>query len=151
VSRLLVVHHTTSPALAELLEAALAGARQVGTELDVAIRPALTASPVDLLGADGVLLATPANIGYMAGALKHFFDQAYYPTLHAQVGLPYGFYVHGNLDVAGAVRSVEQIAGGLGWRAVGAPVLVTGAPARADLDAVAELAATVGAHTAQLL
>jgi hypothetical protein len=46
---------------------------------------------------------------------------------------------------------VEQIAGGLGWRAVGAPVLVTGAPARADLDAVAELAATVGAHTAQLL
>src|SRR3712207_8818071 len=52
----------------------------------------------DLLAADGVLLGTPANIGYMSGALKHFFDTVYYPCLDATVGLPYGVYVHGNED-----------------------------------------------------
>src|SRR3712207_7987891 len=67
----------------------------------------------DLLAADGVLLGTPANIGYMSGALKHFFDTVYYPCLDATVGLPYGVYVHGNDDTAGALRSIERITGAL--------------------------------------
>ena len=54
-----------------------------------------------MLEADGVLLGTPANIGYMSGALKHFFDTVYYPCLDATVGLPFGVYVHGNDDTAG--------------------------------------------------
>lgn len=66
---LLVVHHSPSPTLAELLEAALAGARDLDiTGVDVRVRPALTCSPVEALQADGLLLGTPANIGYMSGA-----------------------------------------------------------------------------------
>src|SRR3712207_9395811 len=72
----------------------------------------------DLLAADGVLLGTPANIGYMSGALKHFFDTVYYPCLDATVGLPYGVYVHGNDDTAGALRSIERITGALRWKKV---------------------------------
>src|SRR3712207_9074428 len=68
--------------------------------------------------ADGVLLGTPANIGYMSGALKHFFDTVYYPCLDATVGLPYGVYVHGNDDTAGALRSIERITGALRWKKV---------------------------------
>ena len=140
--RLLVVHHTPSPAMQAVLEAVKEGVAMV-EEAELTLRPALSAGAADLLGCDGVLLGTPANIGYMSGALKHFFDTVYYPCLDATVGLPYGVYVHGNDDTAGALRSIERVTGALRWKQVAAPLSLTGSPGPADLEAVRELAATV--------
>src|SRR6185312_7154618 len=146
---LLVVHHTTSPALQQLLEAALDGARADGIDgVEVRVRPALGTSVVDVLEADGFVLGTPANIGYMSGALKVFFDLVYYPTLTAKSGAPYGLYVHGNSDTAGAVRAVESITKGLGWERVHEPVTVIGGATEQASEAVWELAATVAARLA---
>ena len=145
--RLLVVHHTPSPALQEMFEAAVSGARTDEIEgIEVVIRPALTAAAVDVLQADGYLLGTSANIGYMSGALKHFFDGIYYPCLEATQRRPYGLYVHGASDTGGAVRAVESITAGLQWRAVRPPVTVTGPPAKADLEACWELGALLAAE-----
>ncbi|MGZ4717807.1 MAG: flavodoxin family protein, partial [Acidimicrobiales bacterium] len=80
MSTLLIVHHTPSPSTHALLDAVRAGATDpqiVGVE--VVVRAALEATASDVLAADGYLLGTPANLGYMSGALKHFFDQIYYP------------------------------------------------------------------------
>jgi multimeric flavodoxin WrbA len=149
--RLLVVHHTPSPNLQAMFEAAVSGSRTDEVEgVEVVIRPALTAAPVDVLEADGYLLGTPANIGYMSGALKHFFDGIYYPCLEATRRRPYGLYVHGGLDTTGAVRAVESITTGLAWRAVRPPVAVTGTPAKQDLDACWELGALLSAAVAGL-
>ncbi|MBV9291686.1 MAG: flavodoxin family protein [Frankiales bacterium] len=148
MARLLVVHHTPSPATQELLEAALAGARdpQVNDgSIDVVVRPALVASVVETLEADGYLLATPANIGYVSGALKHYFDTIYYPCLEATRGRPFAAWVHGNLDVTGAVRAIESITTGLKWRAVAPVVTVAGAPQAEEREAVHDLAATLAA------
>jgi hypothetical protein len=141
---LLVVHHTPSPALQSLLEAAWAGAALV-PDVDVVTRPALTAGAADLLAADAVLLGTPANLGYMSGALKHFFDGVYYPCLEAKVGMPYGVYVHGQNDTTGAIRSIEKATTGMKWRLAAEPVLVIGEPTTADRDAVTELGGTLAA------
>src|SRR5271154_5553979 len=131
---LLVVHHTPSPALQAMFEAAVSGARTDEVEgVEVVIRPALTAAAAEVLTADGYLLGTPANIGYMSGALKHFFDGIYYPCLEATRRRLYGLYVHGGRDAGGAVRAVESIATGLQWRAVRPHVSVTGIPGRPDL------------------
>jgi NAD(P)H-dependent FMN reductase len=140
--RLLIVHHTPSPAMQALLEAVREGVAMVD-DVDLDVRPALSAGAADLLAADGVLLGTPANIGYMSGALKHFFDTVYYPCLDARVGLPYGIYVHGNDDTAGALNAVQKITGALRWKQVAAPLSIVGAPGKDDLEAVRELAATV--------
>jgi NAD(P)H-dependent FMN reductase len=149
MATLLIVQHTPSPALQEMLEAAVAGARTDQVEgVDVLIRPALTAAPAEVLQADGYLLGTPANIGYMSGALKHFFDGIYYPCLEATRRRPYGLYVHGGLDTGGAVRAVESITTGLQWRAVRPPVSVTGPPGRDDLAACWELGALLAAEIA---
>lgn len=147
MARLLIVHHTPSPATQELLEAVVSGActdEITGVEVDV--RPALTAAVVDVLKADGYLLGTPANIGYMSGALKHFFDGIYYPCLEATVRRPYGLYVHGNSDTAGAIRAVESIVSGLRWRRARPAVAVIGPPSREDVEACWELGATVAAE-----
>lgn len=131
----------------ELLEAV--GAGLAHPELDqvaVTSEPALSATASDVLAADGYVLLTPANIGYMSGALKQFFDTIYYPCMGATDRHPYGLIVHGNDDTAGAVRSVERIASALQWQAVGSPVCVLGPPAPSDRQRVRDLAATVAAR-----
>jgi multimeric flavodoxin WrbA len=111
---LLVVHHTPSPATREVLEAVLAGANDPDIEgVDIEVRPALAATVLDMLDADGYLFGTTANLGYMSGALKHFFDTVYYPSLDHVAGRPYGLWVHGNNDTAGAVNAVDKVATGL--------------------------------------
>jgi multimeric flavodoxin WrbA len=146
VPRLLLVHHTPSPATHTLFEAVRAGATNDAIEgVEVVVRPALTATAVDVLEADGYLLGTPANLGYLSGALKHFFDQIYYPCLDAAALRPFGAWIHGSNDVTGALRALEVITTGLRWRAAQAPVVVTGEPTAADRDACWELGAAVAA------
>jgi multimeric flavodoxin WrbA len=113
--------------------------------VEVMTRAALAATAPDVLDADGYLLGTPANLGTMSGALKHFFDTVYYPCLEETRGRPFGVYVHGNDDVDGALRDITKIATGLDWRQAQSPVRVIGAPTPEDLQACWELGAAVAA------
>jgi hypothetical protein len=62
---LLIVHHTTSPALQAMFEAARAGASTDEIEgVEVAVRPAPTASAADVLAVDGYLLGTPGQVAF---------------------------------------------------------------------------------------
>jgi NAD(P)H-dependent FMN reductase len=143
---LLVVHHTVSPATHALHLAAMEGALDPLIEgVEVMVRPALRAGAVDVLEADGYLLGSPVNLGYLSGALKHFFDQIYYPCLDATRRRPFGVYLHANNDPTGALRALDAITTGLGWRAAQAPLVVTGDPTTADLDAARELGGALAA------
>lgn len=142
---LLVVQHTPSPAVQAMLEAVLRGAHHPELPpLEVVVDAALGPNVSNVLAADAVLLGTPANIGSMSGALKHWFDQVYYPCLEVTVGKPYGVYVHGNDDTSGTLRSVHSIAGGMSWKQVAGDVSVTGAPTKEDLERCEELGALLG-------
>ena len=146
------MHHTTSPALESMLDAVLAGTRAEGIEgVDVVVRPALGATASDVLAARAVVLGTPANIGYMSGALKHFFDQIYYPCLEDTVGRPFAAFLHGNDDLTGGLVALEKITTGLRWRRVQPVLGVTGAPSLDDLAACRELGAVTAATAAGLL
>ena len=146
MATLLHVYHTPSPAVHSLFGAVQSGATDPQIEgVDVVTVAALEATAHHVLDADGYLLGTPANLGYMSGALKHFFDQIYYPCLESTVARPYGLYVHGNNDTTGAIRAVEMVTTGLQWRLTQAPVSVIGEPAQTDLEACWELGAAVAA------
>ena len=149
MARLLVVHHTPSPAMHTILEAVLDGTRADGiVGVRVVPVPALQAGAGDVLEADGYLLGTPANLGYMSGALKHFFDLVYYPCLDATRGRPFGVWVHGDNDTTGALGGIEKITTGLGWKACQPALSLTGGPDRDDLERCWELGAAVAATLA---
>jgi multimeric flavodoxin WrbA len=129
-----------------MFEAVLAGATDDAIEdVEVVARAALAATAIDVLEADGYLLGTPANLGYMSGALKHFFDQIYYPCLDATAGRPYGCYIHGNSDTTGALRAIEVVTTGLQWKLAQKPLTVVGELTTADREACWELGAAVAA------
>lgn len=140
---LCVVHQSRTGSTWELCESAVSGATGATDVVETRVRRAFDASPEDVLWADAVLLATPAHFGYMAGALKDFFERVYYRCLASTVGLPYALVVKGDTDVDGAVSSVQRIATGLRWRLVLPPVTVVGATTPADLARAGELGATL--------
>ena len=148
--RLLIVHHTPSPHCQEMFEAVLAGATDPEIEgVEVARRPALTVSPIEMLEADGYLLGTPVNLGYLSGAMKHAFDQSYYQLLDSTRGRPFGVWLHGNEGTEGAERALAGITTGLGWEQAADTVIVSGKPTKADLEACWNLGATVAAQLMQ--
>src|SRR3954454_12171728 len=127
MARLLIVHHSPTTTVRALTDAVVAGANDDAIQdVEVVVRPALEATADDVLGADGYLLGTTANFGYMSGALKHFFD-----TIFLEAGgalsddgsaspaaggkKPFGLWVHGRYDTTGAVRSVLSIVQALPW------------------------------------
>jgi NAD(P)H-dependent FMN reductase len=148
---LLVVHHTTSPSLHTMLDAVRTGAAapEVDPPVTVEVRAALAATAADVLAADGYVLGCPANLGYLAGAMKHFFDTVYYPCLEDTVGRPFAAYLHGNDDTTGARVAIEKITTGLRWARVAQTVEVRGAPTAEDRDACWNLGAVVAATIGQ--
>ncbi|QBF44822.1 flavodoxin family protein [Janibacter limosus] len=161
MARLLVVHHSPTRSTRALLDAALEGARHPDIDgVEVQVVAALEATADDVLAADGYLLGTPANFGYMSGALKHFFDSTF-----LQVGgalddsggagdgsggggtakRPYGLWVHGRYDVTGAVRAVTGIVQALDWKQSAQVLEVVGDVDEAALESATELGGTLAA------
>ncbi|MEP9413641.1 flavodoxin family protein [Gordonia sp. VNQ95] len=146
MSRLLIVHHTPSPHCQAMFEAVISGATDPEIEgVEVVRRAALSVSASDFLEADGYLLGTPANLGYISGALKHAFDVAYYQILDSTRGRPFGAYLHGNEGTEGAVNAIDRITAGLGWTKAADYVVVSEKPGKDDLEKCWELGATVAA------
>jgi len=143
---LLVVFHSRTGSTRVLCDAAVNEATAAGgDDVNVRVLGAFSAGPEDVLGAHGILLVTPANFGYMSGALKDFFERVYHQCLERTARLPYALVVKGDTDVEGAVASVERIATGLRWRQVLPPVTVVGPIGPGDEARAAELGATFAA------
>jgi len=127
VKRLLIVAHAPSENTLRLRDAVLRGAKEGGGDtVEIICKPPLEAGPEDVLPADGIVLGTTENLGYMSGALKDFFDRTYYPVLEEKQGLPYLLYIRAGMDGTGTRRAVESIATGLRWKAMADPVLCRG-------------------------
>lgn len=144
--RLLLVAHVPSPNTRRLADAVLRGARNEAIDgVETRLIEPLEAGPDDVLQADGLILGTPENLGYMSGALKDFFDRIYYPCLEQTQALPYALYIRAGKDGTGTRRAVESIASGLRWKAVCEPLICLGEYRDEFEDECEELGLTLAA------
>jgi multimeric flavodoxin WrbA len=109
------------------------------------VQHAFDTLPEDVMAASALIIATPANFGYMSGAVKDFFERIYHPCLEETASMPYAMIVKGDTDVDGAAASVERIATGMRWREVLPRLCVVGDVTQDHLDAAFELGATIAA------
>lgn len=99
--------------------------RAEGVTLHLLAPQEATAS--DVMKADGLILQTTENIGYMAGLTKDFFDRSYNDLLDQRPGLPVVTLIRAGLDGTGTRRALTGIYSGLGWRSVSEMIVLHGA------------------------
>ena len=109
---LLIVYHTGGVKTARMAEAVERGARGE-SGVNVIVKRCADADPEDVLAADGLILGTPENFGYMSGMMKDFLERVFYACEGKVNGRPYALFVGAGQDGSGAVNSVERIVTGL--------------------------------------
>jgi len=119
---LLIVFHTGGVKTAQMAEAVARGA-QGEAGVNVVVRRCAEAGPEDVLAADGLILGTPENFGYMSGMMKDFLERVFYPCEGKVNGRPWALFVGAGQDGHGAVTSVERIVTGLRLNKVHDPVI----------------------------
>ena len=142
--RLLIIVHAPSPNTRRLFDAVTAGAGD-GGDIEITARRPFEAGPDDVLAANGIILGTTENLGYMSGALKDFFDRSYYPCLEETQGRPYCLFIRAGHDGTATRRGVETITTGLRWRAVQEPLILRGDWQEAFVDQCHDLGAAMAA------
>jgi len=143
---LLIVCNTPSKNTTALANAALAGAQHESIEnTRVTLKTPLEANSEDVLQADGILIGTTENFGYMSGLIKDFFERIYYPCLEQTQGKPYALYIRAGNDGLGTKMAVEKITTGLRWRAVQPALILQGDYRQEFVEQVTELGSLMAA------
>ncbi len=127
MKNLLIVYHTQSESTERMASAVYRGACHEDVS-GVEVRRLLCrdAGADDLLGAQGLLLGTPENFGYMSGAMKDFFDRTFYAVEGKIAPLPYSAFISAGNDGTGALTAIRRIAKGYPFIEVQEPVIARG-------------------------
>ncbi len=125
MKQLLIIAHTPSTNTKALL-ASCRSAIQSVQGLTTSILSPLDVNAAIIEQADGVILFTTENFGYMSGALKDMFDRTYYNIIDTKRGLPYALVIRAGNDGTGAKRSTESILQGLGWSQTAETLILKG-------------------------
>ena len=144
---LLIVYHTGGVKTAKMAEAVERGAR-TEESVRVVMKRCAEAGPEDVLAADGLILGTPENFGYMSGMMKDFLERIFYACEGKVEGRPWALFVGAGQDGSGAVTSVERIVTGLRLKKICEPVVVVKELQPEKITALEELGAAMAAGLA---
>ncbi len=143
---LLIVYHSQSGHTEALAEAVRRGAEHPDIDgITLRYKRCQEAGAEDLLWADGLLIGTPENFGYMSGAMKDFFDRTYYAVEGQLAGRPYAIFISCANDGRGAVSAIHRIMNGYATKEVADPLICRGRPKPEHAEAAQELGMTVAA------
>ena len=143
MKRLSMVHHSIggkTKEMARLLNDTLSNEDQL---IEFRSISAFEAKASDILQSDGIIFGTPANFGYMSGALKDFFDRNYYELEGKVEAVPYAIFVSASTDGTGAVESIRRICRGLNLKEVQEPLVLTKKLSESDQNRLRDFGMTM--------
>lgn len=129
-----------------MAEAVARGANSI-ENVRATLKDAIETTLDDLLGCDGLAIGSPEYFGYMAGAIKDFFDRTYYQARGRKeiFKKPYVIFISAGNDGLGAMRSIERICVGYQLKKVYEPVIARGEINEAHLTQCEELGKVIAA------
>jgi multimeric flavodoxin WrbA len=142
MAKILIVYHSQTGNTKKMADAVAQGARGI-EGVEVVLKKAADATLEDLLTADGFVLGTPENFGYMSGMVKDFFDRTYYGAQEKAFRKPFVVFISAGNDGTGALRAIERIALGYKFKTVFKPVIATGEITEEIIRQCHELGATI--------
>jgi multimeric flavodoxin WrbA len=146
MKKVLIIYHSQGGTTERMARAVADGA--AGMEGACAVlKLAAEANLDDLLSCDGLVIGSPEYFGYMAGAVKDFFDRTY-EAAHADSRVfrkPYAIFIHAGSDGSGALASIERICRGYTFKKVYEPCIVCGEVTDVVLAKCEEMGQTIAA------
>lgn len=124
---ILVIYHSQSGRTEAMARAVARGAAESG-EAEVVLKKALDATAEDLISCDGLIIGSHEYFGYMAGAIKDFFDRTYEQLKEDKrvYKKPYSVLISAGNDGQGALSHIERLCGGFPLKKVQNPVISRG-------------------------
>ena len=143
MKRLSMVHHSIGGKMKEMASLLTDMFSNEDKLIEFRSFSAFEAKATDILQSDGIIFGTPANFGYMSGALKDFFDRSYYELEGKVDAVPYAIFVSASTDGTGAVESVRQICRGLNLKEVPEPLVLTKKLSESDQNRLRDFGMTM--------
>jgi multimeric flavodoxin WrbA len=147
MATILVIYHSQGGSNRKMAEAVAEGVSSMeGAE--ARLKDAGEAFLEDLLACDGLIIGSPEYFGYMAGAVKDFFDRTYEQARGKVFRKPYALFVNGGNDGTGACTHIERICIGFQFKKVLDPIIARGEITGDVLDACRLMGQTLAAGCA---
>ena len=146
---ILVVYHSQAGATERMARAVAEGAAAM-EGARASLKRASGATLDDLRACDGPIIGSPEYFGYMAGAVKDFFDRTYEQghTDSWVLRTPFAVFIHAGNDGSGALASIERICRGYRLKKVCEPLVVCGEVTEDVRNRCFELGQTIAAGCA---
>jgi multimeric flavodoxin WrbA len=146
MKKILIVYHSQSGHTLKMARAVAGGVESI-EGVQVLLKKAQETGASDLVDCDGLVIASPEYFGYMAGAVKDFFDRTY-ETLRGHPRIfrkPYALCISAGNDGQGAHMSIERICLGFQFKKIQAPVIARGEITEEILASCEALGQTIAA------
>ena len=144
--QLLIIAHGPSDNTATLARAAFNAANDFESDdLNVRLLSPFDVQTEDVETANGIIIGTTENIGYMAGATKDMFDRCYNDWIDQCAGKPVGLYIRAGLDGTATTHALNSIFNGLRWRLIAPPLMLHGDWDTSFTNEVADLSLAMAA------
>lgn len=140
----LIIYHSQTGNTEKLAKAVAQGVAETA-HTRVVLKRASAATAQDLKVCSAVVICSPEYFGYMAGAIKDFFDRTY-EELKDDVAVqkkPFSVVISAENDGSGALNHIERISRGYRLKKVQKPIICKGTVTEEMLARCLELGSTI--------